>query len=216
MDKSRILDAVKKAREAGSKKKFSQTFDLILNLKELDLKKPEQKLDIFVVLPKGVGKKRKLCALVDESLYTEAKSTFDRVILKSDFPNMDEKEVKKVAGEYDYFIAQANIMPDIAKAFGKVLGVRGKMPNPKSGAIVPPKIMLKPIYEKFQKTVRLLAKNELTAKCAVGTEGMKDEDVADNILAAYNAVVHALPQEAANVKDVIIKLTMGAPVKASK
>lgn len=212
MDKLKVLEALKRARE-GSKKKFNQTFDLILNLKELDLKKPEQKLDIFVVLPKGLGKRRKLCALVDESLYTDAKDAFDRVILKSDFPNMNEKEVKKIASGYDYFIAQANIMPDIAKVFGKVLGVRGKMPNPKSGAIVPPKIVLKNVYEKFQKTVRLITKNELTAKCAVGTEQMTDEDVADNILAAYNAAVHALPQEAANVKDIIVKLTMGAPVK---
>ncbi|MFH0752386.1 MAG: 50S ribosomal protein L1 [archaeon] len=212
MNKSSILEAIKKAREASSKKKFNQTFDLILNLKELNLKNPEQKLDIFVTLPKGLGKKRKLCALVDNALYTEAKDTFDKTILKSDFPNISQKDAKKLAQDYDYFIAQANIMPDIAKSFGKILGVRGKMPNPKSGAIVPPKATLKPIYEKFQKIIRLITKTDLTVKCAVGREDMEDDDVAENILAVYNAAVHALPQESANVKKVLLKLTMGAPV----
>ncbi len=216
MDKSKVLEAIKKAREAGSKKKFNQTFDLILNLKEINLKNPEEKLDIFVVLPKGLGRKRKLCALVDNALYTDAKNTFDKVILSSDFPSVSQKEAKKLAQDYDYFIAQANIMPDIAKNFGKVLGVRGKMPNPKSGAIVPPKIVLKPVYEKFQKVIRLITKNELTVKCAVGSETMSDDDVAENVLTAYNAAIHVLPQEAANVRKVLLKLTMGAPVEVGK
>ncbi len=215
MEKSNVLEAIKKARE-NSKKNFSQTFDLILNLKELNLKKPEEKLDLFFVLPKGLGRKRKLCALVDNALYTDAKNTFDKVILSSDFPSVSQKEAKKLAQDYDYFIAQANIMPEIAKAFGKVLGVRGKMPNPKSGAVVPPKVVLKPIYEKFQKMVRMITRNELSVKCAVGSESMTNDDVADNILAAYNAAIHALPQEAANVKKVLLKLTMGAPVEVVK
>lgn len=216
MDKNQVLDAIKKVRETNSKRKFNQSFDLVLNLKELNLKKPEDKLDVFVVLPKGLGKKRKLCALVDNSLHTDAKNTFDKAVLKDDFLSLTPKDVKKMAQEYDYFIAQANIMPELAKTFGKVLGVRGKMPNPKSGAIVPPKVVLKPIYEKFQKVVRMITRNELTVKCAIGAENMSDDDVAENVLAAYNAAVHALPQEAANIKEVLLKLTMGAPVKVGK
>jgi large subunit ribosomal protein L1 len=213
MDKNQVLDAIKKVRETTPKRKFNQSFDLAINLKEINLKKPEEKLDIFVVLPKGVGKKRKLCALVDNSMHTEAKTVFDRVILKDDFPNLNPKEVKKIAQECDYFIGQANIMPDIAKTFGKVLGVRGKMPNPKSGAIVPPKIALRPVYDKFQKVVRLITKNEATVKCAIGVESMSDDDIAENVLAVYNAAVHALPQAAANIKRVLLKLTMGDSVR---
>lgn len=216
MDKNQVLEAIKKVRESTPKRKFNQSFDLSINLKEINLKNPEEKLDVFVVLPKGIGKKRKICALVDNSLHTEAKTVFDRVILKDDFQNLNPKEVKKIAQECDYFIGQANIMPDIAKTFGKILGVRGKMPNPKSGAIVPPKIVLKPVYEKFQNIVRIITKNEATVKCAVGVESMSDEDVAENVLAVYNAAVHALPQAAANIKRVLLKLTMGNPVKVVK
>src|SRR3989339_1074023 len=105
MDKTKILESIKKARDASSKKKFNQTFDLVINLKDLNLKNPQQKLDLFVVLPNGTGKKRKLCALVDNALYTDANKTFDRVILKEDFPNVTPKEAKKIASEYDFFIA---------------------------------------------------------------------------------------------------------------
>jgi len=213
MDKAQISDAIKKVRESSPKRKFNQTFDIILNLKEINLKKPEQKVDVFVPLPNSPGKKRKVCALIDDSMFTEAKTVFDRIILKSDFKNIDKKEIKKIAQEYDYFIAQANIMSEVASTFGKVLGTRGKMPNPKSGAIVPPKAALKPIYERFQKVVRIITKNEATLKCPVGTEAMKDEELAANIEAVYNAAVHALPGESGNVREVLLKLTMGAPVK---
>ncbi len=213
MDKKTILETIKKLREESPKRKFSQTFDLIINLKDINLKNPEQKVDVFIQLPHGTGKKRKICALIDESLFTEAKTVFDRIILKSDFKNMDKKEIKKMAQDYDFFLTQGAVMADVASSFGKVLGTRGKMPNPKAGAIIPPKAALKPIYEKFQKIVRLIAKNEANVKCPVGLESMKDEEVADNIEAVYAAVIHVLPGAASNVRTVMLKLTMSKPMR---
>ncbi len=209
MDKTKIIEAIKKVRETTSKKKFDQTFDLSITLKEIDIKNPEHKVDVFITLPHGRGKKRKLCALVGDSLFTEAKTVFDKVILKSDFKNIPKKEVKKIAIEYDGFIAQGDIMGDIATTFGKALGVRGKMPNPKSGAIVPPKAALKPIYDKLQNVIRVSTKTDSVLRCPVGTESMKDEDIADNIELVYNTVVRGLPQNAKNVKAVKVKLSMG-------
>lgn len=213
MNKEDILDAIKKAREASKKRKFNQTFDLVINLKQLDLKKPEENVNTFIVLPQGRGKKSKICALVDKELATQAKEACDKVILKDEFQKYTEKKaLKKLAQEYDYFIAQANLMVDIAKFFGKVFGPKGKMPNPKAGCIIPPKIDLKTVYSKLQKTVRLQTKNEQSVKCSVGTEDMKDEQIQENILAVYNAIVHALPKEVQNISKIMLKLTMGSTI----
>lgn len=215
MDQKLILNALSKARELGQGKKFKQTFDLLINLKNLDLKRPEDKVDVFVQLPHGKGKTVKVCALVDESLVLEAKKVFDHTIEVKEFPHFakNKRQLRKLAREYDYFVAQANLMPQVAQTFGRFLGPKGRMPNPKVGCVIPPKIALQPIIDRLRKTVRLITKNELSLKCPVGIETMSDKDISENILTAYNAVMAALPQKENNLRSVSIKLTMGAPVK---
>lgn len=211
MDKKEILETITKLRASSKKRKFQQTFDLIINLKGLDLKKEDQKILTFLKLPHTKGKKVKVTALVGKELSTKAKEACDNVILKDNFRSLEKKEIKKIASKTDFFIAQANVMPDVAKAFGRVLGPRGLMPNPKAGCVLPPTGEVKPIVANLQKTVRLETKNELTVKTAIGTEEMKDEEIADNALAIYNSVLHSLPQEKNNIVNSILKLTMSKP-----
>lgn len=217
MNKEDILKAIKKARESSKKRKFNQTFDLVINLNKLNLKKPEENVNAFIVLPQGRGKKLKICALVDKDLATQSKGVCDKTILKDEFEKYtDKKTLRKLASEFDYFIAQANLMVDVAKFFGRVFGPKGKMPNPKAGCIVPPSVDMKMVYNKLQKTVRMQTKNEQAVKCSVGTEDMKDEQIEENALMVYNTVLSGLPKDLENIKSVIIKLTMGSPVEVGE
>ncbi len=213
MDKTLVLSKLKELREKSKKRNFSQSIDLIINLKQLDLKKPENKIDLFVLLPYSKGKKTKICGLVDKELLKESKENLDHTITKEEFQNLNKKQIKKLAREYDFFIAQANIMTDVAKFFGKIFGPRGKMPNPKVGCAVPGNMLLKPLKEKLERTIRLQTKNELIIKTMVGKENIKDEEIADNIMVIYNALVASLPQEKNNIKETLIKLTMSNPIK---
>ena len=217
MDKEQIQAAIAKAKDISGKRNFKQSFDLIINLKGLDLKKPEHQIDAFITLPNARGKKVKVCALVGAELEAQAKGIFDSVISSDNFDRYkDKKGVRKVANSFDFFIAQANIMPKVATVFGRVLGPRGKMPNPKSGAVVPPNANLKPLYEKFQRTVRTNAKTAPLIQCPIGTEDMNNNDVAENALTVYNSLVHLLPNEKHNIRDAYVKLTMGKTVKVGE
>ncbi len=189
--------------------------DLIVNLKDLDLKKTDNQVDFYLTLANGHGRKVKVCALVGPELKEEAKNTCDTVIFAEDFADFqkDKKKVKKLADAHDYFIAQANIMPQVATAFGRVLGPRGKMPNPKAGCVVPPKATLKPLVERLQKTVRVQAKKDPVVHLLLGREDMKEDVLAENIVYAFTQVQSHLPQEANNVRNAMVKLTMGKPVK---
>ena len=129
MEKNKILETIKNIRNNSKKRNFSQSFDLIINLQNLNLKKPEEKVDMFVTLPHTRGKKIKVCGLFGPELYNEGKENCDKLILKEDFQNANKRELKNMVNEYDFFLGQANIMPDIAKAFGRTLGSKGKMPN---------------------------------------------------------------------------------------
>lgn len=217
MDKKKFLETLKQVREKSPKKKFTQKVDLILNLRNLNLKNPEENVDIFVNLPHQPGKKIRFCALVGKELEDQAK-IFDKVIVKDEFQGYvdNKKGLKELARDFDYFIAQANLMTDVAKVFGRTFGPKNKMPNPKSGAVVTPTSNLSEIKLKLEKTVRLKTRNEGILKTFVGNETMKDEDLADNIVLIYESIIKALPQGEGNIKNVLLKLTMGPALKVEK
>ncbi|MFT4260977.1 MAG: 50S ribosomal protein L1 [Candidatus Woesearchaeota archaeon] len=212
MEKLNVKDAIKKLREHN--RNFSQSFDLIVNLRDLNMKNPEEHLDFFVILNKGLGKKMKVAALVGPELQERAQGVVDLVVSQTDFDKYkDKKETKKLADEYDYFIAQADIMPKVATVFGRVFGPRGKMPNPKLGSVLPGKAPVEPLYERLQKTVRIQAKKSPNVQVKIGNEAMKDEELAENVTQVFNQVLTNLPKERSNVKRVLLKTTMGQPVE---
>lgn len=215
MDKNIILKSLKELKEKADKRNFKQTVDLIISLKNLNLKKPEEQVDFFQSLHFSSGKKKKICALVGPELIEHAKEVCEKAISVDDFDRVakDKKSIKKIAREYDYFIAQANIMPKVAAVFGKILGPKGKMPNPKAGCVVPPNANLKILYERLQKLVKVSAKTMPMIQCIVGKEDSKDEEVADNIFTVYDGLIHHLPGGKNNIKNVFLKLTMSKPIK---
>lgn len=214
MEDKKILEAIKQAREKGKKRKFSQSFDLFINLKEVDFKKGF-KFDEYFVLPEGRGKDVKICVFVDKDLITEAKKNCDFAVLKDDFPEYQKskKDAKKLVRNYDTFIAQATIMPNVAKTFGKFLAVKGKMPSPKAGFVFPPKTDFKAILPKIKNTIKIKALKQPVIHCSIGTEKMNDEQILKNIKSIYDFVVKKLPREKENIKSVMIKLTMGPVVR---
>ena len=215
MDKQTIEKALAKVLEEKGSKKFTQTVDLIINLKDLDLKKNDQQLDIFVNLPHSKGKEAKICGLVGPELVSESEKNFDHTIEAHDFDALKSKpkEIKKLAEEYDYFVAQATIMPQVATVFGRILGSRGKMPNPKAGCVVPPKAQLAPLAKRLRDTIRVSAKTSLVISVPVGNESMPVEEIVENIDTVYKNVISHTVQGLNNFKFASLKLTMGKLVR---
>ncbi len=214
MDQKQIAATLKKLRESSQKRNFSQSVDFIVTFKDIDMKKTENQLTIFANLPHSSGREIKVCALVGPEMKDEAKSA-DKIVLLDEFEKYksNKKELKKLANDFDFFVAQANLMVQVAGAFGRVLGPKGKMPNPKAGCIVQPKTNLKPIFEKLKKSIRLVSRTTPMVQCSIAKEDMEETKIIENVLAVYNQILHALPQEKNNIKNVLLKLTMSKPVK---
>ena len=216
MDKNQVTQTLKKAKGNSPKRNFTQSIDLIVNLKDIDLKKTEQSINLFHTLHYSKGKKAKICALVGPELLTQAKEVCDLAISVDEFPKYKKAETKKLATDYDFFIAQATIMPKLAQTFGRVFGPKGKMPNPKAGCVVPPNANLKPLYDRLQNTIKLQTKNDAIIQTIVGNEKMNEEEVIDNIMTTYADLVNHLPNGENNIKNALIKLTMGKPFQIGK
>jgi len=200
-----ILKALKELRK--DKRKFNQTVDLIINLKNFDTKR--ESLNLFISLPHKV-KDAKIAGFLND------KSNVIDTITKADFSRYKGKAIKKLIKDYDFFIAHALLMPSIATEFGKYLGPVGKMPSPQLGIIdKESEEEIKKVVSKAEKAVKVKTK-EPSIKLAVGKQEMKDEEIAENILFVYNTVLKALPRKKENVKSVMIKFTMSKPVKLEK
>ncbi|MEM5801492.1 MAG: 50S ribosomal protein L1 [Candidatus Aenigmatarchaeota archaeon] len=198
-----IKDKIKELRENSKKRNFSQTLDLIINLKDFDTNKSENKIDEIFQLPKGTGKPTRITIFHSEKLNTKY-----RVLTQTDIEAMekDKKLLKKVISETDIFLAEPKLMPIVGKYLGKYLAPRGLMPKPLIGDV-------NNAIKSFEGGVRLAVKKHPCIQTFVGTEAMSDDDLAENIQAVLDHLMHRLPKGKNNIKNVYIKFTMSKPVK---
>ncbi len=212
MDEKSVTKALAELRKTIKKRKFSQTIDLIVAFKDIDMAKVP-KLEQYVSLPSGLGKNTKICALVGNESEEGAKSA-DRVILSSDFDKFKEKrDIKKLAREYDYFVAQADMMPKVAQVFGRYFGPVNRMPSPKAGCVVPPRANISSLVGRLRSTVRLVANKIPMFQVPVGIETQDDAELTKNILAVMSSVENVLPNGRNNIGKIYIKSTMSKAVK---
>ena len=205
-----IMDALAKARDAAPPRGFEQSVDLTVNLKDLDMRQPGNRVNIRVQVPHGVGGQKILVFAQGDLALRARRAGADRVVEPTELNAMgsDKKEAKKQLNGYDLFVAEAPLMPTVGRVAGPILGPRGKMPTP-----VPPQAPIDAILERERRTVMLRSRDKLFVKCKIGKESMPDEELADNIeyvLGNLNGVLSRGPN---NVKSIYLKLTMGPAIK---
>ena len=210
LDKNVLLDAVKEAKSKSGERKFTESVELILHIKEVDMKSPEGKIQQVVELPHVTGKPNKILVIASGELAMNAKKVVDRVIEKSELEGLSgkKKDLRKLANTYDVFLSEAPLMPTVGRTFGPVLGPRGKLPVP-----VPPNADITVLVKKHRKTVVVRMRNQPIIQCAVGTADMKDEEIVDNIQAVLRVLEGKLKRGLKNIKFAFIKTSMGTPVK---
>jgi len=169
MADSKTVEAVQKALEESKKleRKFKQSVDVVINLKNIDMNDAKNRIEDEVLLPHGRGTDAKLAIFASGDLALKSKSHVDLLIKPEEIEELakDKKKFKKIADEYDFFIAEAPLMPTIGKTLGIILGPRGKMPKP-----VPPTIDITGIAKNLRKTVKVRSKTTKTIHATVGQE----------------------------------------------
>jgi len=211
LDNKTITEAIKQAKSKAGDKKFNQSVDLILDIQEIDMKSPEGKIQEVVELPHDTLKPNKVCVIAQGEFAFKAKnSAADFVLERADLDalNGKKKELRKIATTYDVFIAEAPLMALVGRILGPVLGPRGKMPIP-----VPPNADIAALIAKHRKTVGVRMRNQPIIQVSVGSQQMKDEEIADNAMAVLRVLDGKLKRGLKNVKYAFVKTSMGEPVK---
>lgn len=206
-----ILEAVKEAKEQSKPRNFTQSVDVIINIKDLDVKRPENRFDEEVALPNGRGKEIKIGVIGDGELAVQAKNAgIDLVLSKEDLEELgkDRKAAKKMANITDSFVAQADMMPVVGRFLGPILGPRKKMPKP-----VPASVKLDPLLERLQSTIKVGVKAQPSIQVLVGTQDMDDQAIAENIETVLAVLDRNLEKGRNQIKSMFIKTTMGSVVR---
>jgi large subunit ribosomal protein L1 len=122
----------------------------------------------------------------------------------------DKKGQKNLVRTYDFFIAEAPLMPLVGKVLGSALGPRGKMPTP-----VPPTADITEQIKRHRKMVLIRLRGQPVLQCRVGTEKMSEKEIAENIQTVMRTIERKLRRGIKSVRSVQLKTTMGSPVKMS-
>lgn len=196
----KIEEAIKELDK--TKKNFKQSYDLIINLKNIDLKKPENRISKEIILPYEKGRPASVCVLSEN--FGINKEEIERIA-------NSKRDIKKFVKRYEFFLASPDLMPFIGKTLGKYLAPQGKMPQP-----LPPNLskeQINNLIKTKERSVRVRLKSSLNIQVMVGKEGMKNEEIVENIKTVLKEITAMLPKARAQIKDVLLKKTMSKPIK---
>jgi len=211
LDPKSILEAIKEAKEKSEKRGFVQSMDLIVNLKDIDPKKPESKIQELIELPYPPGEETKICVFASGEMALRArKAGADLVMEKSDLEALtgDKKRQKELAKTYDFFLAEAPLMPLVGRVLGATLGPRGRMPTP-----VPPAASIEDHMKRHRKMLLIRLRGQPVLQCRVGTGDMPDEQINENLQAVMRGIERKLKKGIKNIRSIWLKTTMGPPVR---
>jgi len=206
---AQLAEVVTKAKEETKKTKFKQSLELIINFKDIDVKKGFA-INEVVQLPK-TNSPATVCVIATGEMSQKAKAAnADSVIGNEELAKFEanKRESRKFINKYDFFLADTKIMPTVGKALGQLLGPRGKMPTP-----VPFDAPIDAFLARFRTSIKVRTRASLSISCKIGDESMEDSDLATNAFAVLNTIEKKLPNGEKNIKKVMIKTTMGKPVK---
>jgi len=209
--KKMIEDAVRKAISEAPERRFNESVDLAINLHNIDMSQPANRVDEEIILPHGRGRSAKIAVFASgETALLAQRAEADLVISPDELNELgdDKKRARKIADEYTYFIAETSLMPTIGKKLGPILGKRGKMPQP-----LPPNVDIMPIINRQRNLVRVRSRDRLTFHMAVGSKDMDVQKIAENVEAVTTKLEQTLKDGKQNLKSVYVKTTMGPAIK---
>lgn len=209
---SQVKELVKRAREGASKRNFNQSAELTLVLRDIDVKKGFN-INEVVVLPNKPSRQPTICVIASGEMGMRAKKAgVERVMEPGELDRLgtNKREARKIVRAHDFFLSDTNQMASVGRSLGQFLGPKGKMPTP-----LPYGAPVETIATRFRGSVKVKAKNQLNVAAKIGDEKLSDAQLAENANAVIAAVEKKLPQGDKNIRNAMVKFTMGKSAKLS-
>ena len=195
------------------KRKFQETIDLQIGLKDYDPNK-DKRFAGSVKLPHIPRPHLKVCVIADAAHIDKCKKDgidyieADALSKKIDKTDKKAKELKKWAGKYKMLFVSESLIKQIPKLGGPFLTRWGKFP-----IVIKTTDDVKSKIDENLSSVKFQLKKVLCLGVAIGHDGMTEDQIRQNLIISINYLVSLLKKGWNNVKSLYIRTTMGKPVK---
>jgi large subunit ribosomal protein L1 len=204
-------------------RKFDESIDIIINIKDVNLNDPKNRIDKEIILTNEVitDDKPNICVIASDEILLEARKmgvdTLDSEGLIK-LNNEEKKYKKKFAKKYEFFVVEDKMMRDVARYLARFLGPLGKMPKPfpTGYGIISSPDDLKVAFERYKKVIRIQMKKQPIIFLKIGKKSMEFDKLFENMKTVVNYIGDQMPHKFNNFKSMHLKSTMGKPVKVSE
>jgi len=217
------FSVIKKDGFKDKVRKFDESIDLIINIKDINLNDPKNRIEKEIILSNDIitNDKPNICVIASDEILLEAKKLeIDTIDLNGlvKLNNEEKKSKKKFAKRYEYFVVEDKMMRDVARYLARFLGPVGKMPKPFPtgyGIISSPED-LKVAYERYKRIIRIQMKKQPIIFAKIGKKSMDIEKLYENMKTVVNFIAEQMPHKFNNFRSMYLKSTMGKPIKVTE
>ena len=132
VNESEIVTLIQEAKKSEKERKFKESLELYITLKDIDVKKGFAFNEV-IQLPNQMSKPAAVCVMASGDMGLKARDAKADEVLDNDGVNKlaeDKRATRKLINKYDFFLADTKLMASVGKSLGQLLGPRGKMPTP--------------------------------------------------------------------------------------
>jgi large subunit ribosomal protein L1 len=205
IDREQVYSPVEAVRMLKSfpTAKFDETVEAHFNL-GLNVRHAEQQLRGTLMLPHGTGRESRVAVFAEGEKAREAQDAGADVVGTADLA----KQIEEGFDDFDVAIATPDQMSVVGK-LGRILGPRGKMPNPKTGTVTMD--VAKAVQEAKAGKLEYRTDRGANVHVAIGKKSFDEKQLLENYAALIDEIVRAKPSAAKGryIKTVTLTSTMG-------
>jgi len=205
IDRERVYSPVEAVRLMKSSEgaKFDETVEVHLNL-GLNVRHADEQLRGTLMLPHGTGRTVRVAVFAEGEKAKEAEEAGADVVGAADLAT-------KIEGGFDDFdvaVATPDMMGTVGK-LGRILGPRGKMPNPKTGTVTFD--VGKAVREAKAGKLEYRTDRGANVHLSIGKKSFGERQLLENYAAVLDEILRAKPSAAKGryIRSITLTTTMG-------
>lgn len=205
-----IQNAIQEALDNAPERKFVESIEMAITLRDVDLKNPVNRIQEEVRLPSGRGKVVRIAMFAGSEMASKARAAGITIIDPTTIEDLggNRQQARKMAKQYDFFLAEIPHMGTVGRYLGIVLGPRGKMPRP-----VPPTVDPAVIAAGLQSTTIVRSRDKVTFHMAFGSREQGIDELTANAMSIWIRVTSKLERGSGNIRSCYVKTSMGPAIK---